>query len=57
MDEDDWEDLNELAHLTIELSVSNALLFNIECLGFGYAIWTRLQELYASRVQLAKFIG
>ena len=47
MDEDDWEDLNELAHLTIELSVSNALLFNIECLGFGYAIWTRLQELYA----------
>ena len=47
MDEDDWQELNELARSTIELSISDALLFNIEGLDCAYSIWTRLEELYA----------
>ena len=47
IDKDAWAELNELIHLTIELSVSDAFLFKIEYLDSPCAIWTRLQELYA----------
>ena len=55
MDQDDWEELNERAHLTIELSVSNALLFNIEHL---LAVQSGLdsKNCMPRRLQLAKFI-
>ena len=36
MDQDNYEELNELVCSTIELSVSDALLFNIKSLDFAY---------------------
>ena len=53
MDEDDWQELNELARSTIELSISDAL-FNIEGLDCAYSIWTRLEELYAQKTAASK---
>ncbi|KAH7299128.1 hypothetical protein KP509_25G074000 [Ceratopteris richardii] len=58
MEQDDWDELNELARSTIELSVSDALFF------LTLKVWT-LPMLFGldyrncmlKRVQLAKYIG
>ena len=44
MDEDDWEELNELA-----LGVVDTLLFNIEGLDSASVISARLQEFYVQK--------
>ena len=54
IDQHDWQELNELARSTIELSIFDALLFNIEGLDTAYSIWTRLEELYAQKMAASK---
>ena len=46
--------VDELARSTIELSISDVLLFNIEGFHCVYSIWTRLEELYAQKTAANK---
>eukprot|EP00249_Psilotum_nudum_P002157 c15052_g1_i1 orf=136-531(+) len=54
MSDEEWEAIDELARSTIMLSISDALLFNIENENHAWDMWKRLADLYAQQSAASK---
>ncbi|MCO5577030.1 hypothetical protein L7F22_030852 [Adiantum nelumboides] len=54
IEDEEWEEMDELARSTIMLSVSDSLLFNVENEKSAWGMWKRLEELYAQQSAASK---
>ncbi|MCO5582546.1 hypothetical protein L7F22_036443 [Adiantum nelumboides] len=54
IEDEEWEEMDELARSTIMLSVSDSLLFNVENEKSAWGMWKGLDELYAQQSAASK---
>ena len=46
MDQDEWEEMDQLAHATILLSLHESVYFNVAEETTSYGVWEKLCSLY-----------
>lgn len=54
MSNDDWRSVDELAHSTIMLSISDMLLFNVENENTTCDMWRKMEDSYAQQSVASK---